>query len=88
MDPANLKNKYGDRLCFQGGVSVQSTLPFGTVEKVVEEVKSRINVLGKNGGYIMGTSHAVQAGTPPENVYAMLETAHNYYPFKYGFSEK
>jgi len=82
MDPANLKNKYGNRLCFQGGVSVQSTLPFGTVEQVIAEVKSHINILGKNGGYILGTSHAIQAGTPPENVYAMFETAQNYYPFK------
>jgi len=82
MAPASLKNKYGDRLCFEGGVSVQSTLPFGTVDKVVAEVKSHINILGKNGGYILGPSHAVQAGTPPENIYAMFETAQNYYPFK------
>ena len=82
MDPAGLKNKYGDRLCFEGGVSVQSTLPFGTVEKVVAEVKSHVNILGKNGGYILGPSHAIQAGTPPENIYAMFETAQNYYPFK------
>jgi uroporphyrinogen decarboxylase len=82
MNPVHLKNTYGDRLGFQGGISVQSTLPFGTVGQVVEEVKSRIDVLGKNGGYILGTSHAVQAGTPPENLYAMFETAQNYYPFK------
>jgi len=82
MDPSHLKNRYGERLCFQGGVSVQSTLPFGTVEEVVEEVKRNINILGKNGGYILGTSHAIQAGTPPENVYAMFETAQNHYPFK------
>ncbi len=85
MDPENLKSKYGDRLCFQGGVSVQSTLPFGTVGKVVQEVKDRIDVLGRNGGYIFGTSHAVQAGTPPENVFAMLETGQRYYPHAVAF---
>lgn len=79
MDPVQLKNSFGDRLCFHGGVSVQKTLPFGTVEEVIEETKERINVLGKNGGYILAPSHAIQAGTPPENIVAFLETGKKYY---------
>ena len=75
MDPERLKREFGDRLCFQGGVSVQSTLPFGTVEQVRAEVRERIRVLGRGGGYILGPSHAIQAGTPPENVLAMFEEA-------------
>ena len=73
MDPVELKEKAGDKLSFHGGVSVQSTLPFGTPEQVEAEVKERIKVLGKNGGYILAPSHAVQAGTPPENIYAFLK---------------
>lgn len=75
MDPVSLKTEYGDRLCFQGGISVQRTLPFGTVADVQREVRDRIAVLGRNGGYILGPSHAIQAGTPPENFIAMFETA-------------
>jgi uroporphyrinogen decarboxylase len=75
MDPARLKADYGDRLCFQGGVSVQSTLPFGTPEQVRAEVVERIAVLGRHGGYILGPSHAIQAGTPPENIAAMFDEA-------------
>jgi uroporphyrinogen decarboxylase len=75
MDPVALKAMFGDQLCFEGGVSVQTTLPFGTVDEVIEETRSRIKVLGKGGGYILGPSHAVQAGTPAENVLAMFETA-------------
>ena len=81
MNPAELKRKYGDRLCFQGGVSVQTTLPFGTPEDVRQEVEELITVLGKNGGYILGPSHAIQAGTPPENIVAMFDTARDFYPF-------
>jgi uroporphyrinogen decarboxylase len=81
MDPAALKEKYGEQLCFEGGVSVQTTLPFGTAEDVRQEVKRLITVLGKGGGYILGPSHAIQAGTPPENILAMFETAADYYPF-------
>jgi uroporphyrinogen decarboxylase len=81
MDPARLKDGFGDRLSFAGGVSVQTTLPFGTAEEVREEVRQRIRVLGEEGGYILGPSHYIQAGTPPENIVAMFETAREYYPF-------
>ena len=80
MDPVKMKQNYGDRLCFEGGVSVQHTLPFGTREEVVREVQERIDVLGRNGGYILGPSHCIQAGTPPENVVAMFDTAANTRP--------
>ena len=75
MDPVFLKDTYGDRLCFEGGVSVQSTLPFGTPDQVRTEVEERIRILGRNGGYILGPSHMIQAGTPPENVAAMFDAA-------------
>jgi uroporphyrinogen decarboxylase len=81
MDPRKLKNGHGDRLCFEGGVSVQTTLPFGSAEDVRCEVEELIAVLGKGGGYILGPSHYVQAGTPPENIVAMFDTAMHYYPF-------
>jgi hypothetical protein len=31
------------------------------------EVMRLIDTLGRGGGYILGSSHAIQAGTPPEN---------------------
>ncbi len=75
MDPVLLKEEYGDRLCFHGGVSVQSTLPFGTPADVEHEVAERIRVLGREGGYILAPSHTIQAGTPPENVVAFLNAS-------------
>jgi uroporphyrinogen decarboxylase len=81
MDPLRLKSGFGERLCFEGGVSVQTTLPFGTAEDVRREVQERISVLGRGGGYILGPSHWIQAGTPPENIAAMFDTALSYYPF-------
>ncbi len=82
MDPSLLKQQTGDRLCYAGGVSVQKLLPFGTAEEVAAETKKLIDILGKGGGYILGPSHCVQAGTPPENIYAMFETALSYYPHR------
>ena len=82
MHPAQLKRKYGSVLCFEGGVSVQTTLPFGSPEDVRREVEELITVLGKNGGYILGPSHAIQAGTPPENIVTMFDTARTFYVWK------
>jgi uroporphyrinogen decarboxylase len=82
MDPAALKKQTGARLCYEGGVSVQKLLPFGTVEEVVSGTKNLIDILGKDGGYILGPSHNIQAGTPPENIYAMFQTARSYYPHR------
>jgi uroporphyrinogen decarboxylase len=81
MDPVELKRRFGDRLSFEGGVSVQTTLPFGTADDVRREVEDLIGILGQGGGYILGPSHAIQAGTPPENIVAMFDTALSHYPF-------
>jgi len=75
MDPVMLKEKYGDRIVFWGGgVDTQRTLPFGTPEEVREEVKERLNIFAKGGGYIFNPVHNIQQGTPPENILAMFET--------------
>jgi uroporphyrinogen decarboxylase len=86
LEPALLKERFGDRLCFEGGVSVQTTLPFGTPDEVGTEVEHLIQTLGQGGGYILGpfgcpASAAIQAGTPPENIVSMFDTAAGFYPF-------
>jgi uroporphyrinogen decarboxylase len=81
MDPGRLKTGYGDRLCFEGGVSVQTTLPFESPDAVRREVEERIRVLGRDGGYIVGPSHWIQAGTPPQNIAALFDTAASWYPW-------
>ena len=75
MDPADLKTRFGDRLCFAGGVSVQQTLPFGTAEDVRAEVRRLRAILGRHGGYLLGPSHAIQADTRPENITTLFDTA-------------
>jgi len=70
----HLAEAYGDKLCFWGSVDEQQTLPFGSPEDVRREVASRIKVLGKNGGLILGPTHHVQLDTPLENFWAMVET--------------
>ena len=75
MDPAHLKSTFGDRLCFAGGVSVQRTLPFGTPADVRGEVRRLRSILGRQGGYLIGPSHAIQSDTSAENIVALFDTA-------------
>jgi uroporphyrinogen decarboxylase len=72
MDPARLKQEYGDRLCFWGSIDEQHTLPFGRPADVEREVRTRLDTLGKGGGLILGPTHHVQLDTPMENFWAMV----------------
>ena len=72
MDPQRLKDTYGDQLCYYGGISVQALLPQADEEIVFAECQRLVQAFGEGGGYIAAPTHAIQVGTPPENVLAML----------------
>ena len=74
MDIAVLKERFGDRLTFCGSVCVQTTLAWGTPEDVEREVRRRLELFPQ-GGLFLGPTHAVQVGSPLENVLAMYRTA-------------
>lgn len=74
-EPEMLKHLYGDRLTFFGAINCQKTLPFGSEEDVRKEVRERIKVLGKNGGYILGPDHSIQSNMPARNIFAMFDEA-------------
>ncbi len=71
MAPERLKAKYGDRLSFHGGIDMQKLLPFGTPGQVQAEARRYCEILGKDGGYILGPAHLFQPDVPPENVLAV-----------------
>ena len=77
MDVFEIKRKYGDRLCFYGGISTQYLLPYGTVDETRSDVRAAADVLGENGGYILAPAHAVQADVPLENVLALVDVMKN-----------
>ena len=79
MEPERLKNEFGDKIVFHGGIDEQSVLPFGSVEDVKKEVEYKVRVLGKEGGYILAPSHNIQDDTPPENIAAMINAVNNMY---------
>ena len=79
MDPAQLKARYGDQIVFWGGgVDTQKTLPFGTPAEVREQVLRRCEIFAPGGGFVFNAIHNVQAGTPVENIVAMIDAVHEF----------
>ncbi len=75
MDPFKLKEKFGKELCFHGAIDIQDLLPNASKQQVKEYVQRIIEIVGKNGGYILAGSHTIQADAKVENIIAMIETA-------------
>jgi uroporphyrinogen decarboxylase len=73
MDMQKIKDEFGDRLTFHGGVDIMRTLPKGRPEQVAAEVQERVRVLGRGGGYILCSSHHIQPDTPIQNVIEMYK---------------
>ncbi len=78
MDPAAITRDWGDRLTLHGGISLQRTLPFGTVDEVREEVESLIRSCGYDGGLVVFPSNVIQPDTPVENVIACFHAARDF----------
>jgi len=78
MDPAKTKTHYGDRLAFFGTVGIQTTMPHGTPEEVKQEVKTRIETVGKGGGLLIAPTHVLEPDVPWENVVAFFEGVEEY----------
>jgi len=76
-DIAKVKEKYGDRLAFWGGISTQRLLSQAGPEEVKEVTIKTIRTMSKNGGYIAAPTHALEFDVPPENILAMFEIFKN-----------
>ena len=75
MDPATLKQRFGEDLTFWGaGVDSQRVLPFGTPDEVRAQVRENMRIFAPGGGFVVSTVHNVQPQTPTENLLALYET--------------
>ncbi|MHC4444187.1 MAG: uroporphyrinogen decarboxylase family protein [Planctomycetota bacterium] len=75
MDPASVKRKYGNELCFWGTIGLQQTMSFGTPQDVREEVQTRLRTVGYDGGLILAPSHVLEPEVPWENIVAFFQAA-------------
>lgn len=73
MEPERLKQEFGDRIAFWGGIDSQRLLPHGSPQEVRAEVRRMFEVMGGGGGYVLAAVHNIQPDVPPENVVALFE---------------
>jgi uroporphyrinogen decarboxylase len=74
LDHAWLRQSYGNRLAYYGGISTQTVLPHGSPEEVKNAVQACIRDLAPGGtGLILAPSHRMMTDIPLENVDALLD---------------
>jgi len=84
IDMVEIKNTYGNDLCFWGAIDIKDALQHDT-ETVTREVKKRIRILGEGGGYVLAPANHLQPDVPAKNVEALFKAAREFgrYPLNY-----
>lgn len=72
MDIEGLHRDFYKKIVFCGSMSVQTLLPFGTPEKIKEEVERRKELFA-DGGIIIGPTNIMQVDMPAANFIALCE---------------
>lgn len=83
MDLKKLKEMYGDRLAFWGGIDLEVLLQ-GNPEETKADVLDALRRAAPGGGFILGTSNSVAYGSNYDNYLMAIDTLHKYgsYPIK------
>jgi len=75
MDPKTLKCEFGKDICFWGGgCSTQTTLSFGTLDEIEDEVKRMVDIFAPGGGFVFNQVHNIQNNVDPEKVIILYNT--------------
>jgi hypothetical protein len=71
------KEILGDVVCLRGNVP-SSLLSTGTTDDVTAYCRRLIEVVGKNGGFILDGDGGIPDNAKPENVFAMMRSVHEF----------
>ncbi len=71
--PKDLKDTFGEKFVFWGAIDQQDLLPRGTDEELEADIKEKIDILGKDRGYMISPAHIIQADVSPERVEKFIE---------------
>ncbi|MCL4418392.1 MAG: hypothetical protein M1365_17190, partial [Actinobacteria bacterium] len=84
MDPELLKKQFGKDIVFFGGIDSQNLLTNGNPEEIKREVKRYIQILGKDGGYIIAPDQCLMSNVPVINILTLVKAIkeYSYLPFR------
>ncbi len=66
--PREMKDAFGDQFAFWGAIDQQFLLPRGSDAELEADIREKIAVLGKGGGYMISPAHIIQSDVSPERV--------------------
>ena len=78
MRAKDLKRRFGNKICFHGGIDEQYYLSRANMEEFTEEVKRVISEFAPGGGYILAPAHNIQSDTSPEKIVMLYKIAQEY----------
>ncbi len=80
MELRSLKERYGDKIVFNGGIDSHHVLIEGESPGFVrEQTLEVLRIMAPGGGYVAGASHdSILEETPVENVLAMFDAVEEY----------
>jgi MtaA/CmuA family methyltransferase len=78
VDMAKVKHATEGRTTVLGPIDPSGVLALGTPDLVDQKSKEAIEILGRNGGLILGPGCALPPATPPDNIHALVEAAKKY----------
>ena len=73
MDPFALKQRYGDKLAFHGGINAQL---WDNPEKVMAEMERIIPAMKEGGGYVFASDHSIPNSVSFETMTQISKLAH------------
>ena len=65
--------EYGDVLSFNGTIGTQTTMPFGSVQDVRNEVFKNLELVGEKGGLVVAPTHMLEPEVSWENIDAFIK---------------
>ncbi len=75
MDIAEVKRRYGERLCLMGNLDINRLLPYGTPDEVRAATRALLETAAPGSGFILSTCNVLTKDIPAENALAMYEEA-------------
>ena len=71
--PEEMKANFGRKFSFWGAIDQQDLLPNGTDQELEADIQNKINILGKDGGYMIAPAHIIQNDVSPQRVEKFIE---------------
>ncbi|MCL2478482.1 MAG: hypothetical protein FWF22_03210 [Treponema sp.] len=78
MNLAEIKNKYGKKICIFGNVDNKDLLVNGSAAEIEAQVKECIKIAAPGGGYCLGSDHSVHDDIPNRNVFTLYEAGRKF----------